>query len=99
MNIMEKDLMPSIIYIAIFLCVLLLATVIIITSLNSGNTQIGRNITGNATETLLDINTTQTLSASLVNAQCTVNSVTDLDGNLINSSNYTVNNCQITYHP
>ncbi len=98
----ESDTIMNIIYISIFLVVLLLAVVTIISALNQGNVQTGTVLSGTITNESIqgDIGVPDDLSASVLdNPTCTISYVTDLLGNVIPTSNYTVNNCEVTYNP
>lgn len=94
----ESDTMMSIIFVAVFLCVVLLAVVVIIGALNSGNVTAGHTLSGSGSETLYNVvNSPQTLYAGgVANPACSVTSVS-VKGITIPASNYTVSGCQVTY--
>lgn len=96
----KSEIIFKIIFVAIFFGIMLVVSVLVITSLNSrDNTKI---LFGNVTSEVLNnvISSPQTLNAEgRLNPSCTITQVTDLNGTIIPTSNYTVNNCQITYIP
>lgn len=94
----ETNTISNILFISIFLIVMILGMVIIISSLNNANVQIGVEKSGIGSETLYNIlNTPQTLEVNnLTNPQCTIISVS-VHGWEIPTSDYTVDNCFINY--
>ena len=96
----ESNVLIKVIFAVIFLGVIMVLVIIIIGALNSGNSQQGQTITSNSNDYLFRINSVaQTLgTGNLTNPACSISTVYDLSGNLISTSNYTVNNCQVTFN-
>lgn len=97
----ETNLMINILFISFFLVILVFSAVLIIKGLNSGNRSLGHTETLAVEETVYAVlNSTKELNTSgIYNPSCSINSIKDLLGNDIPTSNYTVNNCEITYTP
>lgn len=96
----ESDTIYKIIFISIFLAIMLAVVVIIIGALNSGNAQSGTVVSSSLSENLYNLdNSGQYLMVSSINGiKCTINSIT-VNGTLIPTSNYTINNCHVAYTP
>ena len=95
----QTDTLTKIIFLVLFLGVLLLAMVVIIGALNQGNKQTGSTISGTSTNETVNnllLSPGYVAVGNVTNVQCTVQAVYN-QGILIPSSNYSVNNCQITY--
>jgi hypothetical protein len=91
----------AIVIISVIIGVFILSLVVILNALNQGNTNSGQTIyVTNRSEVLETQAGTYSLSAnSLENPECQIIFVKDTLGNTIDPSNYTINNCQITYSP
>ena len=76
--------------------ILVVVTSIANAGLDNGDDRI--YYSANGTETAYSINDGKfKILSSYYDVDCAIINITDTDGNLINSSNYTVNNCEVTY--
>lgn len=96
----SSNIIVAIVLVSILLAIFILIMVVIFNAMNSVN--LGSGTTNTASQSDVFLNgkgSTNSLSvnSNINNPTCSITSVTDLNGNIIPSSNYTVNNCQVTY--
>jgi hypothetical protein len=93
----ESNIIFNIMFIGLFCGIMLLATILIIASLNQGNTSQRTVVNQSLTQILPFSTETYTLSSGIISPVCSNIVIRDILGNTISADHFIINNCEVTY--